>query len=54
MSEKKTKKALNTILINTNELPLNCPREEYLKLSKPKLLFLIQTQNVNNIKYPYL
>ena len=53
MSEKKTKKALNTILINTNDLPLSCPREDYLKLSHPKIFLPIEKESDNTIKCPY-
>ena len=53
MYKKKTKKALNTILINTNDLPLSCPREDYLKLSHPKIFLPIEKESGNTIKCPY-
>lgn len=53
MSEKKTKKALNTILINTNDLPLSCPREDYLKLSHPKIFLPIEKEDTKTIQCPY-
>ena len=40
MSVKKNKKS-NIIIINKSELPLSCPREDYMKLSHPKIFLPI-------------
>ena len=52
MSVKKNKKS-NIIIINKSELPLSCPREDYLKLSHPKIFLPIEKEMDKIIKCPY-
>ena len=46
---KKSKK----IIINKSDLPLSCPREDYLKLSHPKIFLPIDKEINKIIKCPY-
>ena len=52
MSAKKNKKS-NKIIICRSELPLSCPRENYLKLSHPKIFLPIEKEISKIIKCPY-
>ena len=52
MSAKKNKKS-NKIIISRSELPLSCPRENYLKLSHPKIFLPIEKEISKIIKCPY-
>jgi|TARA_B100001059_G_scaffold153228_1_gene152864 uncharacterized Zn-finger protein len=53
MSVKNKKNSSNTIIINKSELPLSCPRENYLKLSHPKIFLPIEKETNKTIKCPY-
>ena len=53
MSVKNKKNSSNTIIINKSELPLSCPRENYLKLSHPKIFLPIEKEINKTIKCPY-
>ena len=53
MSVKKNKKTSNTIIIEKTDLPLTCPREDYLKLSHPKIFLPIEKELSKTIKCPY-
>ena len=53
MSTEKNKKSTNTIIVNKDNLPLSCPREDYLKLSHPKIFLPIEKEKSKTIKCPY-
>ena len=53
MPVKKTKKTTDTIIIRKDDLPLTCPREDYLKLSHPRIFLPIEKQINKLIKCPY-
>jgi len=53
MSTNKNKKSTNTIIVNNDDLPLSCPREDYLKLSHPKIYLPIEKEKNKIIKCPY-
>ena len=53
MSTEKNKKSTNTIIVNKDNLPLSCPREDYLKLSHPKIFLPIEKEMDKIIKCPY-
>ena len=52
MSVKKNKE-LKKIIIKESDLPLSCPRENYLKLSHPKIFLPIEKEDSKVIKCPY-
>lgn len=52
MSVKKNKE-LKKIIIKKSDLPLSCPRENYLKLSHPKIFLPIEKKDSKIIKCPY-
>ena len=45
MSVKKNKKTSGVILITKDNLPLSCPRDNYLKLSHPKIFLPIEKED---------
>ena len=53
MSVKKNKKTSGVILITKNNLPLSCPRDNYLKLSHPKIILPIDKEDTKTIQCPY-
>ncbi len=53
MSIKNTKKMTDVIFISKDDLPLSCPRDDYLKLSHPKIFLPIEKQINKIIQCPY-
>ena len=53
MSVKKNKKTSGVILITKDKLPLSCPRDNYLKLSHPKIFLPIEKEDTKTIQCPY-
>ena len=53
MSVKKNKKTSGVILITKDNLPLSCPRDNYLKLSHPKIFLPIEKEDTKTIQSPY-
>ena len=52
MSKRKNNKE-NKIIIKQNDLPLSCPRKDYLELSHPKVFLPIEKKIKRTIKCPY-
>ena len=48
-----SKKNKTSISIKKSDLPLSCPRENYLKLSHPKIFLPIEKQVEKKIECPY-
>ena len=52
MLKKKNNKE-NIVIIKKNDLPLSCPRSDYLELSHPKVFLPIEKKDKKIIKCPY-
>ena len=53
MVSKKNKKSEEAIFVKISDLPLSCPRDNYLKLSHPKIFLPIEKEQDGIIQCPY-
>jgi len=53
MASKKNKKSEEAIVVKISDLPLSCPRDNYLKLSHPKIFLPIEKEQDGIIQCPY-
>jgi len=53
MVSKKNKKSEEAIVVKISDLPLSCPRDNYLKLSHPKIFLPIEKEQDGIIQCPY-
>ena len=53
MVTKKNKKSDEAITVKISDLPLSCPRDNYLKLSHPKIFLPIEKEQDGLIQCPY-
>ena len=53
MASKKNKKSEEAIVVKISDLPLSCPRDNYLKWSHPKIFLPIEKEQDGIIQCPY-